>query len=102
MSARNGSGSTEGSTRMPNVTFGCAVATTMPASTSSPDARVTPATWPPGMTRILATAAPVRISAPNERAAPARALVTPPIPPRGNPHAPAWPSTSPMWWCSVR
>ena len=41
------------------------------------------------------TAAPMRISAPNERAAPARARVTPPIPPRGNPHAPVWPSVSP-------
>ncbi len=48
MSARNGSGSADGSTRMPNVTCGCAVATTVPASTSSPDARVTPVTWPAG------------------------------------------------------
>ena len=23
------------------------------------------------------------------------------IPPRGKPHAPAWPPVSPMWWCSI-
>ena len=45
----------------------------------------------------------VRISAPNERAAPASALLTPPMPPRGKPHSPVWPSPlmSPMWWCSI-
>ena len=51
--------------------------------------------------RILATSAPVRSSAPNERAAAASAPVTPPMPPRGKPHAPACPSVSPMWWCSI-
>ena len=43
----------------------------------------------------------MRISAPKDRAAAASAAVTPPIPPRGNPQAPACPSTPPMWWCSI-
>ena len=42
----------------------------------------------PPLVRIRATSAPVRISAPNERAAAASAAVTPPMPPRGNPQAP--------------
>ena len=57
-------------------------------------AGVRPAPGRPGAD--LATSAPVRISAPNERAAPASAAVTPPIPPRGKPQAPGWPSTPPM------
>ena len=78
---------------------------TVPASISSPLASVTPATDGPGprpgRVRIWATSASVRSCAPNERAAAASALVTPPIPPRGKPQAPAWPPVSPMWWCSI-
>ncbi len=73
---------------------------TVAALISSPLASVTPVTRPLRV-RILATSAPVRTSAPTERAAAASALVTPPIPPRGNPHAPACPPVSPMWWCSI-
>ena len=73
---------------------------TTSASISSPLASVTPHTRP-ARVRIRATSAPVRISAPNDRAAAAIAPLTPPIPPRGNPHAPDWPSASPTWWCSI-
>ncbi len=73
---------------------------TTSASISSPLASVTPITRP-SLVRMRATSASVRISAPNDRAAAAIALVTPPIPPRGKPQAPVWPSASPTWWCSI-
>ena len=72
----------------------------MSASISSPPASVTPHTLP-SRVRIWATSASVRISAPNDRAAAAIAVVTPPMPPRGKPQAPDWPSASPTWWCSI-
>ena len=100
MSSTNSAGSTAGSSSRRNEICGCAVVITVVASMSSPLASVTPVTRP-ARVRILATSASVRSSAPNERAAPASALVTPPMPPRGKPHAPACPSVSPMWWCSV-
>jgi hypothetical protein len=96
ISATKSGGSTLGSSSRRNTICGCAVVTTTPASTSSPLASVTPVARPP-LVRIRATSAPVRISAPDERAAAASAEVTPPMPPRGNPHAPACPSTPPMW-----
>ena len=100
MSARNPGGRTAGSSSRKNEICGCAVVITVAAFTSSPLARVTPVTWP-ALVLIFATSAPVRSSAPNERAALASAALTPPIPPRGNPQPPACPSTPPMWWCSI-
>jgi len=70
------------------------------ASMASPLASVTPVTRPPEV-RICATSASVLICAPNIRAARASAPDTPPMPPRGKPQAPAAPSVSPMWWCSI-
>ena len=70
------------------------------ASISSPLLSVTPVT-PPAFVRIRATGAAVRSSAPNDRADAASAALTPPMPPRGKPHAPACPPVSPMWWCSM-
>ena len=100
MSSTKSGGSTAGSSSRRNEICGCAVVTTIGASMSSPLASVTPVTRP-SLVRILATSASVRSSAPNERAAAASAPVTPPMPPRGKPHAPACPSVSPMWWCSI-
>ena len=68
---------------------------TVPASISSPDSRTTPVALPP-LTSIRATGASVRISAPSDRAADAMASDTPPVPPRGMPHARNAPSISPM------
>jgi hypothetical protein len=100
ISATKSGGSAPGSSSRRNEICGWAVVTTVPAATSSPLARVTPVTRPP-LTRILATSAPVRISAPDERAAAASAAVTPPMPPRGKPQAPACPSSPPIWWWSM-
>ena len=100
ISATNSGGNSASSSSRRNEICGCAVVITMPASISSPLASVTPVTRP-SRVRIRATSAPVRICAPNVRAAAASAPVTPPIPPRGKPHAPACPSVPPMWWCSV-
>ena len=96
ISATKSAGSTAGSSSRRNEICGCAVVTMVSASTSSPLASVTPVARPP-LVRIWATSASVRISAPKERAAAESAVVTPPIPPRGNPQVPACPSTPPMW-----
>ena len=100
MSAAKSAGSSFGSISRRKEIFGCAVLTTVAALISSPLASVTPETWPLPV-RILATSASVLIVAPNDRAAEAMAVATAPIPPRGKPHAPACPSASPMWWCSI-
>ena len=74
--------------------------TTTGASIDSPLASVTPVTRP-SRVRMRATSAPVLTWAPYIRAARASAPVTAPIPPRGNPQAPACPPASPTWWCSI-
>ena len=63
------------------VTFASAPDATRGARISVPSASATPCTVP-FFTRILATSALVRISAPRSRAAPAIALLIPPMPPR--------------------
>jgi hypothetical protein len=68
---------------------------TTPASISSPDSRTTPLARPPP-TRIVATDASVRISAPFARAALPMAFEMPPVPPFGIPQARNAPSISPM------
>jgi hypothetical protein len=100
MSATKPAGSSAGSSNRRNEISGWAVVTTMGASMASPLARVTPVTWP-SLVRICATSASVLTCAPNIRAARDSAPDTPPMPPRGNPQAPAAPSVSPMWWCSI-
>ncbi len=50
----------------------------------------------PSFTRIFATSALVRISAPFSRAAAAIELLMPPMPPRTYPHTPRTPSHSPI------
>jgi len=62
---------------------------------NSPDSSVAPTARSPA-TSMRATGASHRISAPNERAAEAMASLIAPVPPRGIPHAPNAPSTSPM------
>ena len=75
---------------------GWIVVTTTGARISSPLSRATPTARPP-RTRILATRAPVRISAPKDSAARRQASDTPPIPPSWYPQDPRWPSpTSPI------
>ena len=95
MSATNPSGSSAGSSSRRNEICGCAVVITTAASMDSPLASVTPVTCPPRV-RMRATSAFVRTWAPNIRAARPSAPVTAPIPPRGKPQTPDWPSVSPM------
>ena len=63
------------------VTLASTPDTTRFARSSVPSRSATPSTVPP-FTRIFATSALVRISAPASRAAEAMALLIPPIPPR--------------------
>jgi hypothetical protein len=95
MSATKPAGRSAGSSNCRNEICGCAVVTTTGASMDSPLASVTPVTRP-SLVRIWATSASVLTCAPNIRAARVSAPDTPPIPPRGNPQAPAAPSVSPM------
>ena len=87
--------SAPGSIRSTNVRRTSALDSTAPASIASPFSSTTPVARPP-CTRTSATGASVLISAPSERAAEAMALLTPPVPPRGMPHARNAPSISPM------
>ena len=68
---------------------------TTSAEISSPDSSATP-TARPSRTRIRATGASVRISAPWARAALPIASLMPPVPPFGMPQARNAPSISPM------
>ena len=65
------------------------------ARISSPDSSTTPTAVPPS-TRIRATGEDVRSTAPASVAAPAIAIDTAPVPPRGSPHDLKAPSISPM------
>ncbi len=101
MSSTKSAGRSARSSSCRNEIFGCAVVITVGAAISVPSASTTPVTAP---ARVLmrATAASVRMSTPNERAAAASAWVTPPMPPRGKPHAPMCPSPmSPTWWWAM-
>ena len=82
--------------------FGWVVAITTGACSSSPESSATPVTRPLSTT-MRSTAAPVRTSAPKLDAADCSALVTAPMPPSGNPHAPIRPPspTSPTLWCTI-
>ena len=77
------------------MTLASVEARTTRASISSPDSSTTPVARP-SRTRMRATGASVRISAPNAAAALAMASLTPPVPPRGMPQARNAPSISPM------
>jgi hypothetical protein len=68
---------------------------TTSARSSSPSSRATPVTRSPS-TRSDPTVVRHRISAPAARAALPMAFDTPPVPPRGMPHARNAPSISPM------
>ena len=80
---------------------GCSEVTTTLAVICWPFSRMTPAARPPE-SRSWLTFAPVRISAPFSRAAPAIASATAPMPPSWKPQLPRWPSpTSPIEWCAI-
>ncbi len=80
---------------------GCSVDTTTRARISSPFSSTTPAAVP-FSTRMRATRAFSRTSAPWLRAAASIALDTAPMPPSWNPQLPRWPSpTSPIEWCAI-
>ncbi len=100
ISATNSPGSAPGSIISRNATRGWTVVTTVAAVSRRPSVSSAPVTRPPPAV-IRVTGDPVQISAPNDRAAAAIAPLTAPMPPRGNPQAPACPAASPMWWCRV-
>ena len=77
---RNSAGSSRAPTNWRNVRRGSTLDSTTSASSSSPVASVTP-TARPCLTRMPATGASVRISAPASRAAPAIACEMAPVPP---------------------
>jgi hypothetical protein len=83
-----------GSTRSTSSRLGSAFDTTAGASTSRPEARVTP-TARPSTVRTRATSAPVRTSTPAARAAPSSASTRASGPPRGNAVSPAAPPSFP-------
>jgi hypothetical protein len=80
------------------VVWGWAPETTVRAPIRVPSSSST-LTARPFRTPTRATGAPARTSAPAARAASARHRLTAPMPPCTHPHAPAWPSTSPIQWC---
>ena len=89
------SGNCARSTSSRNVRRGSRPDTTTGALISSPFARTTPVVRP-SFTSTRVTAASVRISAPNERAALAIDSLIAPVPPFWNPQARNAPSISPM------
>jgi hypothetical protein len=91
MSATKSPGSSARSTCSRKVIRGWVAATTTSVASSSPPSRTTPVTRP-SLVVMRRTGAEVRISAPNERAAPAMASLTPPMPPSANPQLPSLPS----------
>ncbi len=78
-----------------NVRFESTLDSTASAWIVSPLSSVTPVVRPP-LTSMRATGASVRISTPSESAALPIAVLTPPVPPFGMPHARNAPSISPM------
>ncbi len=79
--------------------FGWAFDTTVFARISDPSWSSTPTARPWLLIAMRATGASVRIVAPAASAERAMACETPPMPPFTQPHAPKWPSTSPIQWC---
>ncbi len=94
-SSSNEGSSVPGSSRPRNVRLESSDDRIESAWISSPDSSATPTARPP-LTMTFATGASVRISAPSARAASPIALLIPPVPPLGMPHARNAPSISPM------